>query len=312
MDAGARFAGTSQTGPRLEPRLAITAMPVGGVVMEAGYARMHQFDQSLRNDESPLATVFGVDLPVAVGTPNLPLAQSDELSASIGVPVGHAARLTVDGYDRWLAGLALVAPATSEPAAMTGFLTGSGHSRGLSATLSGGEGPNDRLRWRAVYGWGHTTLETTTGLTYHPSYALGQSGSVLLGLRLGRATMVRLGGVVASDWRTSIATTAVGWERDPYFGVPGEVVGWGATTLGPLDAMHVPVYTRLDAGIEHDWSLGRSGNVLSLFGGLSNLLDQRNVLGYAAERGLGGNGATVLRAVESPPSSVTAGLAWRY
>ncbi len=312
LDAGARVAGTEITGPRIEPRLAAAAMPLAGVVIQVGYARMHQFDQSLRNDESPLVTVLGIDLPVAVGTPHLPLAQSDELSAAIGVPVGRGGRLTVDGYDRWLAGLVLVAPATNEPAAMTGFLTGTGRARGMSATLSGGEGPNSRVRWRATYGLGRTTLETTTGLTYHPSYSLGQSGSALLELRLARATTLRVAGVLASDWRTSIATTAVGWEHDPLLGVPSEVVGWSATTTGPLDATRVPMYTRLDAGVEHDWRLGRSGGALSLFGGLSNLLNRRDILGYAAAPTHVGNSGTVLQAVQSPPASLTAGLGWRY
>jgi hypothetical protein len=312
MEAGARVAETERTGPRLEPRLSVLAIPLGGVSIEGGYARMHQFDQSLRNDESPLATVFGVDLPVAVGTPRVPLAQSDEVSVAIGVPVGRAGRLTVDGYDRWLAGLVLVAPATSGPAAMSGFLTGTGRARGASATFSGGDDPADRVLWRATYGLGRTTLETTTGMTYQPSYALGQSGSVLLGLRLGRANLVRVAGVLASDWRTSMASTAVRWEHDPLVGPPAEVVGWSATTVGSLGVMRVPMYARLDAGVEHDWTLGRSRGALSLFGGLSNILNRRNVLGYAAAPGRGGMGGTVLQAVEAPPLSVTAGLAWRY
>ena len=89
---------------RVEPRISGTVRVRPGLTLTVGYARTHQAVQSLRNLESPLDWMVGVDLPVAAGMGGIPLAQSDVGTAGLVARLGALGLFSADAYVRAMSG----------------------------------------------------------------------------------------------------------------------------------------------------------------------------------------------------------------
>ena len=118
VDNGVRAVLGAGGGLDLEPRASVHYRPRPEMTLSAGYARVHQYAQSLRNEESVLDAAFGFDPLVSAADARVPVGRSDQVMASARFDLTQALRFEVDGYARRLDGLVLVAPATAHPFAV--------------------------------------------------------------------------------------------------------------------------------------------------------------------------------------------------
>jgi hypothetical protein len=295
--------GTELTGwaPRLEPRASAELRVASGVMLTAGFARTHQYVQSLRNADSPYGAQLGIDLPVAAGMGGLPIAQGDAGTLGIVTRLAPGVRLTVDGYLRHLSGLAVVGPLRPEAFAVRDFDRASAHVAGLSAEL---DGTVQRFSWTAAYGLGATT-ERLGWYRYHPTAQAGQTAQLAVGARLGAATQIRV-----ANWGTfgqpapGVGASPMGRDDD----VPGIQEGPNARGESAwITAGRLPPYLRTDISLVHDWRLGPAGGRLSTFMTLANAFNHANVAAYLPR----GAGLPTLP-VTLVPRSLVGGVSWGF
>jgi hypothetical protein len=264
---------------------------------------MHQYSQSLRNEESVLATILGPDLLVAYGAAGVPIARADEIAASATFSLDEHTRLDLDWYARALSGLVLVAPTTGEPFATGDFAVGSGHAWGGSASV---ERRLDRLSVQGSWALGEVTRKTADA-HYHPSFAPGQSLSVAAAYRLGTSTRLRSAVWASSGRVTTPIGDDIGWDTRDAFSGARELSGTPEHTVGPLSATSVPTFLRIDFGLRHAMPVGHSGVTLTGFADVNNALARENVTTYVASDGTGRRHALVML-----PCSVLVGVEWKY
>jgi hypothetical protein len=296
---GLRAPSISGSAPQLEPRLLVMARMPGGITASAGYARSHQYVQSLRNEESLLDAIIGVSLPSAVGMGGVPVARADALSAGLTVPLPASTRLTLEGYTRWLDGLVLVAPATSEAFAMSTFVTGSGRASGLGATVVH---DGERLSWDVSYALAAVS-RTSDAVSYQPAFAPRSSGSLGATWHASARTRVRLASWIASERRTTAVNDAVMWEWQHSLARRRNISGTPQQYAAPLGTSPLPSYARVDMSVRHDVALG-AGTMLIAYAGVQNVFNAPNAFGYA----LGDRGEQQTLAMM--PRALTFGLEW--
>ena len=303
IDAGLRTTAASGVRPRLEPRLTFTFQPTRRTTLSAGYARMHQFPQSLRNEESVLGAILAPDFLVGAGAAGVPVARSDEFVASASGTFDEHTRLDLDWYTRALHGLVLVAPVTGEPFATSAFATGSGHAWGGSASLTR---RLERFSMQGFWSLGEVTRRTGAA-SYRPAFAPGQALALAAAYRVGSHTRLR-----TSIWASSGRTTTplgddIGWDTRDALSGARELSGTPARTAGPLGSSPLPDYVRIDVGVRHVAPLGRSGGSLTGFVDVNNVFAHENVAGYVSPVG-----TAVRRPLGMLPSSLLVGMEWRY
>ena len=136
---GLRAPVLAPSGSGLEPRLSVRFAPSSRVSLGLGYSRLHQYVQSLRNEESLVNALAGITLPVAAGSTasgqTMPVAQADQITSSLDARLTSTFSLSVVAYARHETGLAMVAPVTAEPFALSTFATGDADGRGMTVTL---------------------------------------------------------------------------------------------------------------------------------------------------------------------------------
>lgn len=288
-----------------EPRLQVSFAPSAGVHLSAGYARTRQAVQSLRNEESILDAVAGIELPAAAGTRDLPVARSDQLTAGLSAEVVPGTRLTLDAYLRWLDGLVLVAPTTAQPFALWELETGSGRASGAALLV---EHRSRRLAAQAAFSLGSATRHGD-GVSYHTSFERSRSLSAAVDWRVRGATSVTAGLLAETGGPTSLVAGSFTWEPLEPLGGDGEVEGSPQHILGALNAARLPGYLRLDVGLRHEWAAAwlREGAGLSVQLDVLNVLDRRNAVGYALDPG-----TEVRRPLSLLGRSLVVGLEWRY
>jgi len=276
LSTGVRLNATATWGLQVEPRLWARAALGHGVAASLGYARMHQYVQSARNEESVLDAVVAMDLPVAAGSGGLPPARSDQLTAALEVKTGAGTSILVEAYARRQAGLALVAPVTRLPFVDRAIAVGRGSIRGLDATF---RYESRRLDVQAEAGLLQTS-RTTGVLRYRPSDD-AQRLRVGVGYHPDHQTTVR---ILATVGRGRPSTTLQdGFQLDPYAPMDGagSLTGSPMATPGPLNRLRLPAYARIDFGVSRDWEhRGGIGPRMTTSLTVSNLFDRRNVLAY--------------------------------
>ena len=300
ISTGVRASTLNAAAIHLEPRFALRVAPAPGVSAALAYARIYQYVQSARNEESPIDAVLGVDLPVAAGAAGLPPARSDQVTATLAANFGSAVSLLIEGYTRRLRDVALVAPATQLPFADSAILVGNGSSRGLEATFAAQLG---RLDVRAQAGV-RSALRTSDTISYHAGGDLAR-GAVGIGYSLSRLTVGRLAVFVGANRRTTPLADAL--QLDPYAPLDGAgaLAGTPVTLAGPVNRSRLPLYLRMDLGVNQSWELqprGRAARITTSFT-VANLLDRHNVLAYVVTPG-------GLRPVYMLPRTVLVRLRW--
>ena len=306
LRAGLRAPRTAARFLPLEPRIMLGFRASPRVSFAAGYSRMHQNTQSLRNDESLLDGLFGIALPVTARPGGPAVARSDELSASMQASLDHDEVVTVNTYVRHFADLLLVAPATAEPFATSGYARGAGQARGVgvSATHFG-------TQWSATAAYSLGTTMRQAGVQhYRPGYDVSQQFNAGIARHLGTGTTVRAA-LWAMVGRPATATYGdFQWAPAAMVNGAGALAGSPQQFVGLLGGARLPAYWRLDVGIRHQWRHPRFLPPLDGVAGvlsIHNLLDRRNVLGVGASASALGPYAITL-----PPRSLVFGLDWAY
>lgn len=303
LGAGVRATWTSRTAPRVEPRLSAAFEPSTHLALSFGYARLHQYDQSLGNEESVLGTVVAPDFLVAARSGGVPVASSDELAATAAVALGARTRLVIDSYARRLRGLVLVAPATSAPFAMRGFAVGSGAAWGAGLSI---DRRLNRLMLQGSYALG-TVTRRAGDVLYHPAFAPSQTASLALGYRLRERTAWRTALWAASGRPTTPLADNVGWDARDAFTGARELSGTPEHTAGALNGTRLPDFVRLDVGLRHTLAVWRGRGALTGSASVSDALGRKNVAGYVAAPAGGARRPLVML-----PPSLRLGLAWGY
>ncbi len=301
VTAGLRATDITGMGPRMEPRLTGAFRLASGVTAWTGFARTHQYLQSLRNFAAPFGAQMGMDLPIASGMDGVPVAQSDIASLGVVAQLGPLGRLTLDGYQRRISGLAVPSPFTLNAFAVRGFDRAAAQVNGIGAEV---DGTNRWVTWQAAYGLA-ATLEQYTTLSYRPTTQVGQTATVAGAVHLDRSTQLRVATWLATgEPAPGLTTATLGHdEDDAAASVPGPDRDGNATWL-PM--MRVPTYLRTDIEVSRTWPIGRTGGRLSSFLALANAFNRNNVAGFIP-RGAGG-----LTPVPLLPRSLLAGISFSY
>ena len=302
---GVRAVHVEDHGLELEPRLSAHYRPGETWTVSGGFARVHQFVQSLANEESLLNAAYSVEPLVAAGSSGVPVARSDQVTAALEARLTGALTLTLDGYARWLDGLVLVAPATDGPFATTGFARGEGRADGFGAALVY---RGARIDAEAIAEWSRVS-RSAGGVTYHPRLERGRSLALAGAWRVTQATSLRTAFQAAAGPPTSRLESGFQWEMfDPLSGEV-EFVGAPIRAPGKLNADRVPAYVRWDLGIRKRWHYtgpGPEGSITTWLD-VINVLGRKNALGYQlASTGSG------LEVLTLRPTSVLFGIDWSF
>lgn len=285
--------------PLVEPRVALGYRARPDLRISLGYARTHQYVQSLWNGESPVGAIVGLDLPAVAGSSGVRVAQSDGVTAAATL-ARAGTRVRVAAYARRLRGIVLPPTASPDPFVAGPARVGSGAAWGAGAALERELGRvtlvatgaySDVRRGRAASG-------------YRPSFAPTLSGSAAIGVRVSPATTLRLAAVAEGGRRATLVAgpLAWGWRRSilgqrDLGGVPDRYAG-------RLGGERLPPYLRVDLGVRHElgWSPA-PGVRVALFASLDNVLGRRNSFGSLA-------GPAGVAPLPMLPRRLSAGLQW--
>jgi hypothetical protein len=305
VNNGMRAVFADRHGVALEPRFSVHYRPDARVTLSGGYARVHQYVQSLRNQESLLTAAFGAEPLVTADAENVPVGRSDQLTAALEARLSDRLLLTVDGHVRWLDDLVLVAPVTAQPFAVNGFEQGTGRAIGTGAALFY---RGDRVDAEAIVEW--SRVERQSGdITYNPGFERRRSVITAASYRLTPQTKVRTAFQAAAGRPTSSIQEGFDWETFDRLSGEVEFSGTPLRVSETVNDERLPAYIRLDVGIRREWNpslLGLSGSVMAYLD-VTNVLGRDNFIGYGVtpsefER----------RGLNLLPASATFGLEWSF
>ncbi len=303
LSSGVRTSATQSDHLRWEPRLSLGFAPSEGVALSVGYARSHQYIQSLRNEESLLDAIIGIDLPVAIGGSGVPVATGDEIVGIGSFPLGSRARLTINAYSRWADGLVLVAPVSIRPFATQTFAPGEGRAWGGGLTAEGNAGP---LTWSGIYALSQVR-RAAFSRSYRPSFAPTHSASLSGSLLLGQSTRLKASLWAAKGRPTTPVSGGFGWEWQGSISRARKVTGLPVNATSVIASQQLPVYFRVDAGARREFTIHSLRAHFVAFANVDNILDRRNTIGYTTDAS-----AANQRALQMMPLSATFGLEWRF
>lgn len=294
--------GTLRAGPRAQLQWKASEQ----LSLSASYARLHQFAQSLRNEESMAGNVFPADLYIGAGAAGVPVARSDQGVLAADYRPMTGVHIGVQAYQRHFDGVLQVAPFDGDPFLTRSFGVGGGASRGaaLDASVSA-------PRFGIVSSYGLQQVTYTTGSS---SYVPGHA-----------ATHVFDGGVIVFPTPTSsirLGVTGLAGRRGTNITGPVE---WGACNLEDrgcefsgsprtdgeaLGGSQLPFYARADLGARKHWHRDIAGRevVITLFGAATNLLGRRNVLTFTRDASTGTLSPIVMR----PFAPLVVGTEWYF
>jgi hypothetical protein len=303
LSSGMRASATETDHIRWEPRLSLGLAPSEGVALSIGYARSHQYVQSLRNEESLLDAIIGIDLPVATGGTGVPVATGDEVVGIGSFLLGSRTRVTINGYSRWADGLVLVAPVSIRPFATQSFAPGEGRAWGGGLAVEGIAGP---LTWSGIYAFSQAR-RAAFSRSYRPSFAPTHSASLSGSLLVGRSTRLRTSLWAAKGRPTTPVSGGFGWEWQGSISRARKVSGLPLNATDVIASQQLPLYFRVDAGARHEFALQSLGAHFVAFANVDNVLDRRNTIGYTTDAGNSNQ-----KALRMMPLSATFGLEWRF
>jgi hypothetical protein len=278
LSTGVRLSATSSWGLYVEPRVwtRVALGQRGATSVSLGYARLHQYVQSARNEESVVDALIGADFPIAAGSGGLPPARSDQLTAALAARLGARTTVQFDAYTRWLAGLALTPLATRRPFADAVLPVGRGSVWGGDGTLTYAA---DRLDLRVQAGV-VGSYRTAGAIRYRTSDAQGRL-AVGLGYQLPHQMAVRLAFWGGAGRPTTLLQDGMQLESASLRGT-GELAGTPEAIAGTPNGAELPSYARTDLGFTKTWVSPRGGARISTALTVSNLFNRRNALAFVA------------------------------
>ncbi|HEX7337620.1 MAG TPA: TonB-dependent receptor [Gemmatimonadales bacterium] len=290
---------------RFAPQAQLRWSRGGWFALTAGYARSHQYAQSLRNPESVVGNIFPPELFLGAGAPGVPTARSDQVVMTAEYRPAAGVRFAAEAYHRASAGLLLAAPHQGGPFAAGGFEIGSGRSSGVSVEAGVSAA---RYGFMASYGWQSVRLSYAGGgyVPDHGSSHLLQGGLIVFP---GATTSIRLGATGALGRRTTTAGGTLEWEACNLLDQGCEFGGSPYYAGDSLGGTSLPAYIRIDLGIRQHWHvrLGSRDARLAVFATITNLLNRRNILTYVKDQSTGGRQPIEMR----PLAPLVLGVDWQ-
>lgn len=305
ISAGLRVNSVNASGFALEPRLSLRYRPTPAVTLLAGAARVHQYVQSMRNEESLLDYAVGADLPVAVGMPGVRPARSDQISGEIQARISPQVTVTLNGYARRFTDVLIPAAVSAAPFASKMAPLGSGHAQGVEL-----EARYDRDQLEVKANLGMADAHRAVGsLEFSPGASRGRWAALGAVRRIGASTRIRLASTLTSGNPASVVAGGVEWQSPGGWASSGEIAGSPQETLGSLNQRRLPTYFRTDLGLSRRWRMTPGGRDAALTTTLTitNLFNRRNVLGYSAAP----DGLT-RQTLLFPVRSLVVQLGWRF
>ena len=288
----------------LEPRLSAALKTRRGLSLSAAFARTHQYSQSLYNEESMADAVASLDIPVAVGSPGVPLASSNSITGQLAIPLGSSGRVTLNAFSRRFQGLLLTAPSTSAPFATQWFSKGEGSAYGGAVAFHDDVG---KLIVDGVYSLTRA-WRATTSQSYRPAFAPMHSFMLGAGYQFAAHSLVRAAASMTAGRRTSPVVGAIDWQWQSALGAQAEIAGSPEYTNATFATGRLPLYLRVDVGVRHDLSLGKHlPGRMGLFANVDNLLGRENAVGQAQD-----SASAAIRALPMMPRSLSLGLTWHF
>ena len=304
VSAGLRASSIDGGTPTIEPRLSLRYPVSPAVTLSLGAARNHQYLQSMRNEESLLDHLVGAEFPVAIGG-NAPVARSDQLIGEIGIRATRGLLLTLSGYARRFTGLLAPPLAGAGPVALTSppqvggyaggaVLLASYRVQGTAVAMELGIAESDRQ-------WGR--------LEFDPTSSRDRWLNVGASHELGSGVLLRLRSSIASGAPTSVFQGGLEWQSPAGFGASGEISGSPDRMVGAVDGAVLPTYRRTDLGVMRTWMvpIGRRSGVLTTSATVTNLFNERNILGYIVAAP-----GEPRRSVAFPSRALTAQVSWGF
>ena len=295
-------------GHGLEPRMSVRFAPARGISLGVGYSRLHQYVQSLRNEESVLDALAGITLPVVAGSSanglTVPVARADQLALSLDARLSSTMALSAVAYTRFEDGLTLVAPVSSAPIATSTFATGSAHARGMSLAL---ERSGDRISGELAYSLSSISRTSPSG-AYTPSFAATHVLALGLGARVFPSTTLRFAASLNSGMPASIYADPIEWRPYTPASGNGDIAGSPQRLVGAVDGARLPSYVRFDVGVRRLWSVSLFGVGASVAGSaaITNVLGRANALGLTAQEG------NAVHPLLLPARALTLGMEWQH
>ncbi len=299
VSTGLRVSATPTWGLFVEPRVwtQVALGAEGTTSLSLGFASVHQYVRSARNDESVVDALIGADFPIAAGSGGLPPARSDQLSGAIYAQLGAHTTIQLDLYRRWLSGLALTPLATGRPFADAMIPTGRGTVWGGDATLTYPAG-----RFDLHFQGGLLSSYRTAGAIRYPSGDARARLAAGLAYRLPRSMVLRFALWVGAGRPTTLLQSGMQLESSGLLGT-GELAGSPERVPGRPNGGRRTNYARADLGFVKSWGVTPSGAPrITTALTIGNLFNRHNVLASVAPTGT--------RPVFLPSRTVTVRVRW--
>ncbi|HSA56451.1 MAG TPA: TonB-dependent receptor [Gemmatimonadaceae bacterium] len=305
VGAGVALAGGTGR-QRVAPQARITWEPLTNLVLTGAWARSLQHAQSMRNGESLAGAIFPADLSVGAGPSGLPVARSDLAMLAAAYRPRAGVMVQVHAYERRSRDLALVPPATGEPFATEGWITGDGSARGIAVE---GAVSGTRFGVLASYAWQRVrfTFGDSRYVPGHGATHMADAGVIAFP---SPTWSVRLGITAVGGRRATALAGSVEWEACNLLDRGCEFGGSPHYQPGALGRTRLPPYARVDLGIRKHWhvTLGGRDVVIAGFGTVTNVLGRMNALTTALDPTSGRPMMLEMR----PLAPLVAGLDWRF
>lgn len=306
--AGLRDALVAPGDHGLEPRLSVRFAPGHRISLGLGYSRVHQYVQSLRNEESLVDAIAGISLPAVAGShaggATVPAARADQLITSLDVRLSSTLALSAVGYVRREQGLVMVAPLTAMPFATTSFASGTARAQGMTLSL---ERAGERVTGNVAYSLSSVSQRAGTD-AYVPDFAATQAISLGVGVRVWPSTTVRVAASANSGAPASVYADRLEWTPYTPASGSGDLSGSPQHIVGPLNGAQLPAYVRFDVGVRREWGLRLFGGPAHIAGiaTISNVFGRGNVLGLSAS-----SAGSLLQPLLLPARNLELGFEWK-
>jgi len=271
-----RFANATFAAPRAQVRWKASER----LSFAGSYAVLHQFAQSVRNDESVVGNIFPADLYVGAVQDAPPVARSDQGALGADYRPSPNVHIGVQAYARGITGALLVAPLESQPFVTGALGTGRATARGLSADAS-----IRRPQFGLVARYALQDVRyVAEGASYVPNQGAThhfEGGAIVFPTP---TLSLRLGITGEAGRRGTMITGPFEWDACTLSDRGCEFSG-SPQTSNALGATKLPTYARADFGARKAWHpevAGRPATV-ALFGAATNILGRRNLLTYASQ-----------------------------
>lgn len=290
----------------LDPRLSVRLTPTCRTAVSLGYARVHQFVQSLRNEESLVDDLVGVGLPIARSDGAGANARGDQVTLAAELKVGPRGSITADTYARRLTGLVLVAPLSARPYATNSVVVGRGRAAGadLSYAYSG-----ERTLARVSYSLAAST-RAGAGVSYRPSFAPTHALLAAVGVRPHQTTWLRASALATAGRVASVFAGDLEWAPASNAGNGDDLAGSPEQIIGAVGATRLRPYLRLDVGARQAWRrtlLGRDRSIVLALD-IVNVLGVENLSGVYQPRA----DAPARRSILMSPRRLDLSFRWAF